>query len=1456
MSDDLPLARATSRWFDDALGAPTEVQRRGWPEIAAGHHALLCAPTGSGKTLAAFLWFVDQLGTTPPVAEKDRCRVLYVSPLKALTVDVERNLRAPIRGIALEAARHQEPFAEPRTAVRSGDTPAADRRDIVRHPPDILITTPESLYLMLTSAAREVLRSVRAVIVDEIHALAGSKRGAHLALSLERLAALTAADPQRIGLSATQRPLSEVARFLGGGGRDVAIVDAGVRKQLELSVEVPVDDMTDLDAGEDPGGAASATRSPRRSIWPAITPRLLELIRAHRSTIVFVNSRRLAERLSGQLNDLAGEELVRAHHGSIAREQRLVVEEMLKSGRLPAIVATSSLELGIDMGAVDLVVQVGSPGTVASGLQRIGRSGHSVGAASRGTIFPTHRTDLVETAAIAERMLAGDIEETRVPRNPLDVLAQQVVAMVAMDVWDVEDLRRTVTRAYPFSELGIRAFDATLDMLDGRFPSEEFGELRGRIVWDRVAGTVRGRAGAQRLAVTSGGTIPDRGLYSVNIFDDGRRVGELDEEMVYELRPGETFILGATTWRCVDITPQQVLVSPAPGEPGKVAFWHGDAVGRPYAVGAAVGALVRELRAAGDQAAIARLRSGAQLDERAARNLVDHLNEQALATGAVPDDRTIVVERFRDQLGDWRLCVLSPFGARVHAPWSLVAAQRVRDHVGSDVQAIHSDDGFALRITDVDDLPGAAQLFLDPDEVPDAVIEQLEGSSIFASRFRENAARALLLPRRRPGQRTPLWQQRQRSASLLQVVLRHPSFPILVETYRECLRDVFDLEGLAGIMRAVRARQVRVVEVETAQASPVASSLMFEYIAQFMYDGDAPLAERRAQALSLDRDLLADLLGSDDLRELLDPAALATTELELQRLDERAAPRDADAALDVLRAVGDLADEEAAARGISAEWIEALLLARRAVRARVASQSRVIAADDAGRYRDALGVELPPGLVDSALAGGKDSLDALIRRYARSHVPFLAADVAARWGLPLHEVEARLGALARDGVVIAGHFRPGGAAREYCHTDVLQVLRRRSMAALRREVEAVVPDTLGRFLPVWHGVGSAMRGPERLLDIVAQLQGLPLSLRVLERDVLPARMAYDGPMLDELIAAGEVVWQGRGAIGRDDGRIALYRRGEAAALLAPAGDGPDSPVHAAIRDHLAQRGAAFARDLAESCPGVSFDEVVDALYDLVWAGAVTNDTLQPLRFLGPARRHPGRPLMRLVPPRAQGRWSLLTRAGHSRAAGTERGIAQAQILLQRYGVVVREAVSSEGAAGGFTGVYPVLRAMEEAGRIRRGYFVEGCGGAQFALPGAVDALRAQRGPSDVVVSLAATDPANPYGSILPWPELAGRAARAAGAHVVLRGGLLRLYIERGARSVLTAGPVLSLDVAALAALAARAGRMEVLTVDGAPVAASSIAPLLRDAGFAVSPRGLVLYGDRRDRPAAAAHARR
>jgi ATP-dependent Lhr-like helicase len=1451
--DSLTLfSPAARRWFTDALGDPTEVQARGWPEIAAGHNALLCAPTGSGKTLAAFLWFVDSIGRSPEPPEAQRCRVLYISPLKALTVDVERNLRAPLRGIALAAERSGEPFREARAAVRSGDTSSVERRNLVRHPPDILITTPESLFLMLTSAARESLRSVTTVIVDEIHALAGTKRGAHLALSLERLCALTDTDPQRIGLSATQRPLSEVARFLGGADREVVIVDAGARKPMELTIEVPVDDMSDLDRGAERSGDASTPHAPRRSIWPAVTPRLLELIRAHRSTIVFVNSRRLAERLSGQLNDLAGEDLVRAHHGSIAREQRTVVEEMLKEGRLPAIIATSSLELGIDMGAVDLVVQVGSPMTVASGLQRIGRSGHSVGVASRGTIFPTHRGDLLEAAAIAERMLDGAIEETRVPRNPLDILAQQIVAMAALDTWEVEELQRTIVRAYPFSDLTPRAFEATLDMLDGRYPSEEFGELRARIVWDRVAGTVRGRAGAQRLAVTSGGTIPDRGLYSVNIFEDGRRVGELDEEMVYELRPGEVFILGATSWRCVDITPQQVLVLPAPGEPGKIAFWHGDSVGRPYEVGAAVGALVRELRSGAEEVALERLRARAGLDERAARNLVDHLADQAEATGAVPDDRTIVVERFRDQLGDWRLCVLTPFGARVHAPWALVAAQHLRDLVGSDVQAIHSDDGFALRIADVDRLPDTAGLFLDPDAVVAEVTDQLEGSSMFASRFRENAARALLLPRRRPGQRTPLWQQRQRSAGLLQVVSRHPSFPILVETYRECLRDVFDLEALAGIMRAVRARQIRVVEVETAQPSPVASSLLFEYIAQYMYDGDAPLAERRAHALSLDRELLAELLGSDDLRELLDTDAIDATELELQRLDDSRYPRDVDGALDVFRLVGDLTDAEAAARGISTGWVDELVAARRVLRLRLAGEVRAIAADDAARYRDALGVALPPGLAGTDMLPTADAMAALVRRYARTHVPFVAADVATRWAVPVAGIVDVLTRLTRDGDLVAGHFRPGGADREYCHPEVLQRLRRRSLAALRREVEAVPAETLARFLPSWQGVGSDARGQERLLEVITQLQGMPVALSVLERDILPARMTYDGRLLDELIAAGEVLWQGRGAMGRDDGRVALFVRADAARLVAFPNEPPQSELHEAIRARLRDRGAAFVRDLLDACPGVPLDEVVDALYDLVWAGEVTNDTLQPLRFLGPVRRHPRRPLMRLVPPRAQGRWSVIAPA---QGVGTERGIALAQTLLQRHGVLTREAVAAENVAGGFAGLYAVLRAMEESGRIRRGYFVEGCGAAQFALAGAVDGLRSQRAASAGTVVLAAVDPANPYGAVLPWPKLAGRAARAAGSFVVLHSGELRLYIERGGRSMLTCGAVGDDDIDALTTVAARIGRLDLQAIDGEPAAAHQLAPRLRGGGFVPSTRGLVVYPHRPGHVHARADAR-
>src|SRR4051812_18492684 len=912
-----------------------------------------------------------------PVPEdpQRRMRVLYVSPLKALVHDVNRNLRSPLAGIAMSARKLGAPTREVTVAMRTGDTPADERRVFGKRPPDILVTTPESLYLLLTSQGREALRGVEWVIVDEIHALAGTKRGAHLALSLERLEALTLKPPQRIGLSATQRPLSVVAGYLGGRSaptddsapgspRTVKVVDAGVRKTLDIQVVVPVEDMVAigdvLPPEQQPGGSAAAPDA-RSSIWPQIHPRILELIRAHRSTIVFVNSRRLAERLALRLNELAGEELVRAHHGSLAREERLGIEEMLKDGRLPALVATSSLELGIDMGSVDLVIQVESPGSVARGLQRIGRAGHQVGEPSKGVIFPKYRGDLLECAVVTRRMLDGEIEPTVIPRNPLDVLAQQLVATAADKKWPADDLFNLVRRAENFADLGRDSFDATLGMLAGHYPGDEFAELRPRVVWDRAAGTVESRRDARTVAVISGGTIPDRGLFGVYLSDrdidqsagpgtkarqaraGGRRVGELDEEMVYEAREGEVILLGASAWRVEQITHDRVLVSPAPGEQGKVPFWKGEGPGRPIELGRALGEFTRVISdeaASGSvrkrDAAAKKLRDEHMLDELAARNLLDYLAEEQSVTGALPTDKTIVLQRFRDELGDWRICLLTPFGARVHAPWALAIEARLRERVGLDVQPIWSDDGIVVRLPMTDDLGGDGLLASAADgamggnvvhaaeesvrvgseEVEELVIGALGSSALFSSHFRENAARALLLPRRRAGQRTPLWQMRQRSAQLLGVASRFGSFPIILETYRECLQDVFDLPALRGVLAAIERREIRIVSVETRRASPFASSLMFDYIASYMYEGDAPLVDRRAQALALDRDLLRELLGAEELRELLDADALAELELELQRLTPATQERirGADDVVDLLRDLGDLSDSELEAR--------------------------------------------------------------------------------------------------------------------------------------------------------------------------------------------------------------------------------------------------------------------------------------------------------------------------------------------------------------------------------------------------------------------------------------------------------------------------------------------------------------------------------------------------------------
>ncbi|MCG8918228.1 ATP-dependent helicase [Actinokineospora sp. PR83] len=1508
---------ATRQWFTGAFAAPTDAQAGAWRAAAAGEHALVVAPTGSGKTLAAFLWALDRLAESgPPEEPKHRCRVVYVSPLKALAVDVQRNLRAPLAGIRQAAHRLGAPEPDITVGTRTGDTPADERRAFARTPPDVLVTTPESLFLILTSAARESLRGVRTVIVDEVHAVAGAKRGSHLALSLERLDALLERPAQRIGLSATVRPVEEVSSFLGGG-RPVTLVQPELAKTIEVSVEVPVEDMSALT--EQPRAVPDDPDSPeapqQASIWPMVERRVLELVRAHRSTIVFANSRRLAERMTARLNELASEEapvpvrfpaeaigqsgqstgaepvVARAHHGSMSREQRTLVEEDLKSGRLPCVVATSSLELGIDMGAVDLVVQIEAPPTVAAGLQRVGRAGHQVGAVSRGVMFPKFRGDLVSCAVVAERMSAGAIEAVRYPRNPLDVLAQQVVAMVALEPWAVTDLAALVRRAAPYASLPDSALYSVLDMLSGRYPSEEFGELRPRVTWDRLTGELRGRPGAQRLAVTSGGTIPDRGLFTVmtppNERGAGSRVGELDEEMVYESRVGDTFLLGTSSWRVQEITHDRVIVTPAPGEPARMPFWKGDSPGRPLELGRALGKFVREVSSMDGERARVRT-AAAGLDAWASDNLLAYLGEQREATRHVPDDRTLLVERFRDELGDWRLVVHSPFGAQVNAPWALAIAARLRERRGVEAQIAHADDGIVLRLPDaVDDtgqevVAGAEDVLLEPDEVEQIVVAEVGGSALFAARFRECAARSLLLPKRDPRRRSPLWQQRQRSAQLLSVAAKYEQFPVALEAMRECLQDVYDIAGLRELMADVRGRRVRVVEVETPSPSPFARSLLFGYVGMFLYGDDVPLAERRAAALSLDSALLAELLGSEAIRELLDPGVLDEVERSLQRLDPARHARHAEDAADLLRFLGDLSEAEAAERGVRPEWLTELTDARRALRVRIAGVERYLAVEDAGRVRDALGTALPVGVPEVFTEPVADPLGDLLSRYARTHGPFPAVEAATRFGLGVSVVTGVLERLAGSGRLVRGELRPGGTHTEYCDADVLRRIRRGSLAKLRAEVEPVEQAALGRFLPGWHGIGRSRRSTpsaDDVLSVVEQLAGAPLPASALESLVLPSRLpGYSPALLDELTAAGEVTWCGSGALAGGDGWVALAPADVADLLLPDVEEAvPDTPLHAAVLSSL-DGGALFFRQVADRTGAVLLDggaeapsdqDVVSALWDLVWGGLVTNDTIAPLRALvsgrgaahkpratAPrgryARLRTARPAMpsRSGPPTAGGRWSLVV---PREPDATRRAHARAEAFLERHGVLTRGALDTERVVGGFSGVYKVLRAMEESGQIVRGYVVEGLGAAQFAARGAVDRLRSlSRVDSTEVgeaVVLAAADPAQPYGAALGWPTVLGegkhRPGRKAGALVVLVDGVPALYVERGGRSLLSFtedAAVLRTGAEGLSR-AVREGWLGALSVqkaDGEVALTSALGDVLREVGFRATPKGLRL----------------
>ena len=1781
MTDALSHFSAPVRdWFRTTFSAPTAAQEGAWESIRNGNNTLIIAPTGSGKTLAAFLWALDALHREHEAGTAGGTRILYISPLKALGADVERNLRAPLTGITrLSGNNTGEPNIS--VGVRSGDTPARERRQLISNPPDILITTPESLYLMLTSAARNTLAGVTTVIVDEIHNLAATKRGAHLAVSLERLDALLEKPAQRIGLSATVENPEAVARFLGGI-QPVTIMSRPVAKEWDLRLSVPVPDMAALGGANDyrqglyapsemQGGGGSASTSspvsaaqpisstvdipasapytledaigvfpgqetaqanparqgdntapkntltipeeslretadserPETSIWPRVQERIVDHIENNRSTIVFVNSRGLAEKLTAALNDIhlrrfltkqgidpedyaAGicdiaevPPLARAHHGSVSKEQRTLIEEALKGGTLRCVVATSSLELGIDMGHVDLVVQVAAPPSVASALQRVGRAGHRVGEISRGFFYPKHRGDLLGATVTLAGMRSGTLEPLAIPTNPLDILAQQTVAACALGPISVDSWYEALRRSAPYAELPRALFDSVLEMLAGRYPSDEFAELRPRIIWDRTpteeapSGSIEGRPGAQRLAVTSGGTIPDRGLFPVYLVsgDEERgpkRVGELDEEMVYESRAGEVITLGASSWRIEEITHDAVRVSPAPGQPARLPFWHGDRMGRPYALGVQTGAFTRALSSldATDSAAARQQLEQLGLDTWAVDNLLAYLREQRESTGAVPSDTRMIVERHRDELGDWRVVLHSPLGYGVHAPWALAVRARIEERYGVDASVMASDDGLILRLPAMEDVPPGADLFLfDPDELEAIVTERVGDSALFASRFRENAARALLLPRRDPGKRTPLWQQRQRAAQLLDVARKYPDFPVLLETARECLQDVYDVPALVQVHRSLQSRAVSMLEVETDDPSPFARTLLFEYVAEHLYDGDAPTAERRAAALSLDPALLAELLGSSGLRELLDPAVLVQTQQRLQRTGERYRACGVEGVADLLRQLGPLSARELSLRlqadnpraqsaahgsqdfgesedsenygeeyGAHASTDQARALAEELVRSRRAfsfmgaadmgaadmgaadgsaePQLYYAVVEDAARLRDGLGIMPAAALPTALLEPVAEPLEDLVSRYARTHIPFTAQQAAEHFSrltpVGVGVLTPVLQRLQQQRRLSSGEFLPevlrasGAVGVEWVDAQVLRTIRARSLAALREEIEPVSAQVYGVFLPSWqnvrslsvrvaqtlpeasaygaflpsrraatvmgervaplgtaapipmaeNGIEGSASATEDLLTAIDQLAGVRVPASALETLILPARVpGYQPHMLDELMASGRVFFTGAGQLGggsaqKSDGWIRLHLSESSSLTLGE--DYPEQLLRAenpelwealqapgmlehAIYEALAHGGLfvpalreRVAQLMSAAAPAgqvVTFPdaaEVSAALWRLVWAGAVTNDSFAPVRAMlaGVRSAHPtpaaparltrvgrrgagriaaarasmgnglaggygadsygssgysapaaGRGLRSLrggfhgaaptaaptVAPQDSGRFSRVDTLLQEPVEATVAALARADLLLDRYGVLTRGCLQVEDSAGGFSQLYRIYSAAEDRALVRRGYFIEGLGAAQFAAPATVDLLRSTAdslsipaGPQSfgasaytpqrtdteqvygtfTVTLLAATDPANPYGAALSWPAIPSfahegegtvkhRPARKAGACVVLVDGAPVLYVERGAKTLLafTTDPILLEAAAPALARLVSAGGAEKISVE-------------------------------------------
>ncbi|HCW7014989.1 TPA: ATP-dependent helicase [Citrobacter farmeri] len=1543
------FSQATRDWFTSAFQHPTLVQSQTWAVTAANQHALVIAPTGSGKTLAAFLYALDRLFregeekyTTPPSGkEKNVTRILYISPIKALGTDVQRNLQIPLQGISEERRKCASAEIAIRVGIRTGDTPPQERAKLSRNPPDILITTPESLYLMLTSRARESLRGVETVIVDEVHAVAGTKRGAHLALSLERLDALLTTSAQRIGLSATVRSVTEVAAFLGGD-RPVTVVNPPATRHPDIRIVAPAANLDDVLADNSDSGDA-IHKGREGSVWPRIESGILDQILSHRSTIVFTNSRGLAEKLTARLNELylsrrqafpepqgepvhydsstgstgnraqdSGEYIARSHHGSVSKEQRAVTEHALKSGELRCVVATSSLELGIDMGAVDLVIQVATPLSVASGLQRIGRASHQVGGVSKGLFYPRTRRDLVDSAVIVECMYAGELETLTPPRNPLDILAQQTVATVSMDPVHVDDWYALVRRASPWKDLPRSAFDATLDMLAGRYPSGDFAVFRPRIIWNRETGLLTARPGAQLLAVTSGGTIPDRGMFSV-LLPEGdeqagsRRVGELDEEMVYESRVNDIITLGASSWRIQQITRDQVIVVPAPGRSARLPFWRGEGVGRPAELGERIGDFIHTMS---DDNAELRL-SPRLRDDNVLSNIKGLIDDQKNATGVLPWSRHLVLERCRDEMGDWRVILHSPYGRRVHAPWALAIGGRLHAQWGADASIVASDDGIVARLPDSDGkLPDAALFLFEPERLLRIVREAVSSTALFAARFRECAARALLMPGRTPGRRSPLWQQRLRASQLLEIAAGYPDFPIILETARECLQDVYDLDALEQVIRRLNTGEIQISEVTTPAPSPFATDLLFGYVAEFMYATDAPLAERRASVLALDSELLGNLLGQGDPLELLDPEIIRQVEDELQRRAVGRKAQGMEGVYDLLRELGPMTIEELAVRheGTIADvrsWLDNLSADKRIFPVVIADTEQMACMDDAARLRDALGVRLPASLSSAWLHPVNTPLRDLFMRFSRTHTLFTGTQIAQAFGLGVAVADDLLRQLRDEGVLI--QLRSGAAsiaddarASTWVNEEVFHRLRIRSLHAAREATRPVPATSYARLLLERQGIispadgsparlpassGGMLEGSDGVTRVIEQLAGIGLSASLWESQIFPARVRdYSPDILDELLATGEVIWSGQKKLGDDDGQVVLHLRDYLAETLSPpSGDSEAlSDLQRAILDVLSGGGAWFAQQLSAMIQARTQrsgnDEWItpatlhEALWGLVWQGYITTDIWAPLRGLSrtvsasrqPSRRSPrmrrGRPTYALprptsvaVPvsyttPALTGRWSLLP---VETLNDTERMLAWTENMLDRYGVIGRQAVITENVPGGFPALQTLCRSMEDSGRILRGRFVEGMGGAQFAERHTIDRLRDLTSSNTenqafTAVALSANDPANPWGTLLPWPTHPSSLvpARRNGAFVVISAGQLRLYLAQGGKKMMVWSENEEMPSSEIFSALASALRREprlrftLTEVNDKPVRQTTLFTLLREVGFSSSPQGL------------------